>query len=54
MNEVHPPQPQSDGDPDEAPSRGPNLALYYGLLVLALLAAIAIAAFIVLPFYHRH
>jgi hypothetical protein len=36
---------------DEA--QGPNLKLLYGLIVLALVAAIAIAALIVLPFYLR-
>jgi len=33
--------------------RGPNLVLIYSLLGLAMLAAMAIAALIVLPFY-RH
>lgn len=32
---------------------GPSLILIYSLIVLAMLAAIAVAAFIVLPFYHR-
>jgi hypothetical protein len=32
---------------------GPNLALVYGLIALAMLAAIAVAAMVVLPFYHR-
>ena len=32
---------------------GPNLKLMYGLILLAMLAAVAAAAFIVLPFYHR-
>ena len=32
---------------------GPNLALVYGLIALALLVAIAVAALVVLPFYHR-
>ena len=54
MNEVQQPQPRSGGDPEEPPGRGPNLTLYYTLIILAMLAAIAIAAFIVLPFYHRH
>jgi hypothetical protein len=35
-------------------SNGPSLALIYGLLGLMFLAAMAIAGFIVLPFYHRH
>lgn len=37
-----------------AESGGPNLKLIYGLILLAILAAIVVAAFIVLPFYHRH
>ncbi|MGA2276742.1 MAG: hypothetical protein ABSG00_03985 [Terracidiphilus sp.] len=41
MNE---PQRQQDG---------PNLKLLYGLLAVALLAAIGFALLIVLPFYHR-
>jgi hypothetical protein len=32
---------------------GANLALIYGLIALAMLAAIAVAALVVLPFYHR-
>ncbi len=52
MNEIQ--TPQTDRDPDKAPARGPSLTLFYTLIVLAMLAAIAIAAFIVLPFYHRH
>ena len=34
-------------------AQGPNLILIYSLLGLAFVAALAIAAFIVLPFY-RH
>jgi len=37
----------------ESSSHGPNLILIYGLLALALVAAIAFAAMIVLPFYLR-
>jgi len=37
----------------EESRRGPSLALIYGLLAAALVAAMAIAALIVLPFY-RH
>jgi hypothetical protein len=40
------------GGPDER-GGGPNLALIYGLIALAMLAAIAVAAMVVLPFYHR-
>lgn len=42
--------------PDEdsgEPVGGPNLKLMYGLILLAMLAAIAAAAFIVMPFYLR-
>ena len=46
--------PRLDQDQEEEPSRRPNLTVIYSLIVLAMLAAIAIAAFIVLPFYHRH
>lgn len=42
---------EKDGAEDEA--RGPNLALIYSLVGLALLAAIAIALLIVFPFYLR-
>ena len=34
--------------------RGPSLALIYGLIFLAMLVATVVAAFILLPFYHRH
>ncbi len=39
--------------PDDERGSGINLTLIYSLLGLALLAAIAIAIFIVLPFYHH-
>ena len=39
--------------PESRPSQGPSLALLYGLLALALAAAIGFALLIVLPFYHR-
>jgi hypothetical protein len=38
---------------DQNETRGPNLKLFYGLIALALVAAIAIAALIVFPFYVR-
>jgi hypothetical protein len=38
---------------EERPAQGPSLKLLYGLLVLALVAAIGFALLIVLPFYHR-
>ena len=43
----------SSPDEGEPPSRGPNLTLIYTLIVLAMLAAVAVAAMIVLPFYNR-
>jgi hypothetical protein len=39
--------------PEGRPAHGPSLALLYGLLLLALAAAIGFALLIVLPFYHR-
>ena len=36
---------------DQEERKGPNLVVAYGLMVLALLIAIAIAAYIVWPFY---
>jgi hypothetical protein len=35
------------------PGEGPSLTLIYSLIAVALLAAIGIALFIVLPCYHR-
>ncbi len=32
---------------------GPSLTLIYGLIAFAMLAAIAVAAFIVLPYYNH-
>ncbi len=43
---------RQDGSNDE-PAKGPNLALLYGLIALALAAAIGLAALIVRPFYLR-
>ena len=40
-------------EPSNEPGSGPNLKLMYGLILLAMLAAIVAAALIVLPFYHR-
>jgi hypothetical protein len=42
-----------DRNSEEVREKGPNLALLYGLLVLALVAAIGFALLIVLPFYQR-
>ena len=44
---------QSGEDPQDAPTPGPNLALLYSLIGLALALAIGLAVMIVLPFYHR-
>lgn len=42
-------------EPQQEEPRGPNLPLIYALIVLAFIAAIAIAGWIVAPFYlHRH
>lgn len=40
-------------DDTEGQSNGFNLTLAYGLLGAAIVAAVCIAIFIVLPFYHR-
>jgi hypothetical protein len=46
--------PNSTEDAQQEPAgKGPNLVLLYSLLGLAMVAALAIAALIVLPFYHR-
>jgi hypothetical protein len=52
--------PSIDSEPDPArnpsesnPSQSPNLTLIYGLIAVALIAAIGFAILIVLPFYHR-
>jgi len=44
---------ESDHEPEEAPSQGPNLVLIYSLIAFALIAAIFLAGLIVLPFYRR-
>ncbi|MGO9777731.1 MAG: hypothetical protein ACLQGT_09225 [Terracidiphilus sp.] len=50
----HEHEPACSGDDHEVdPDKGPSLTLLYGLLVLALAAAIGFALLIVLPFYHR-
>jgi hypothetical protein len=41
------------GSADKEKATGPNLALIYGLIVLGFLAAFAVAAMIVWPFYTR-
>jgi uncharacterized protein HemX len=46
--------PEREDPPEgDLASQGTNLLLLYGLLALALAAAIGFALLIVLPFYHR-
>jgi hypothetical protein len=42
-----------EADSENPPSQGPSLTLLFGLIALALAAAIGLALLIVLPFYHR-
>jgi hypothetical protein len=51
MSDPKPDAPQDEEEVQKA--RGPNLTLLYGLILLAVLAAIVFAALIVMPFYHR-
>jgi len=53
MSEPGPSSRSEEKNPDDEPRQGPNLTLIYSLIVLALIAATAIAAMIVLPFYQR-
>lgn len=52
MSDENKPDIKSVHDPEE-PMQGVNVKLIYGLIALAILAAIAVAVFIVLPFYHH-
>jgi hypothetical protein len=52
MNELER-RPEPPGEEEDGRAKGPNLALIYGLLALALAAAIGLALLIVFPFYHR-
>jgi len=52
MSNDHTLKPGASNDP-EAPVQGVNLKLAYSLIAIAILAAIAVAFFIVQPFY-RH
>jgi hypothetical protein len=45
--------PPVEADSEDSPAHGPNLVLLYGLVALALAAAIGLALLIVAPFYHR-
>ena len=51
-NELDRPAKEADSDTEE-PAKGFSLTLVYGLIALALFAAMGIALLIVLPFYHR-
>jgi hypothetical protein len=53
MSRLDPITPKSQDEDGDEPSRGPNLTLIFTLLGLALLIAIVVAVFIVLPFYQR-
>jgi hypothetical protein len=53
MNSPDPVAPRRAEEEEDRASKGPNLALMFSLLGLALLIAIVVAAFIVLPFYQR-
>ena len=52
MNNVK--KPDQEPDATNEATGGFNLKLAYSLLALAIVSAICIALFIVLPFYHRH
>ena len=52
MSDQNNPKSGASNDP-EAPLQGVNLKLIYSLIALAILAAFAVAFFIVLPFYHH-
>ena len=46
-------RPERPGEEENGQAKGPNLIVLYGLLALALAAAIGLALMIVLPFYRR-
>lgn len=52
MSDPNKPELKSSNDPEE-PMLGVNVRLIYSLIGLAILAAITVAFYIVLPFYHR-
>lgn len=52
MSDDYKPKSGAEADPEE-PMQGVNLKLIYSLIALAIFAAIAIALFIVAPFYHH-
>lgn len=53
MSEPERPSVEPIQDQQEEPNKGPNLVLIYGMLALALAAAIGFALLIVAPFYQR-
>ena len=52
MSDENKPKPGATNDP-EAPMQGVNLKLIYSLIALAIIAEIAVAFMIVLPFFHH-
>jgi hypothetical protein len=52
MSDESKPHIETAHDPEE-PMQGVNIKLIYSLIALAIVAAIAIAILIVLPFYHH-
>jgi hypothetical protein len=53
MSDEKKPEQGSEPASEEENPKGLNLTLAYSLLGAAIIAAICIALFIVLPFYHR-
>lgn len=53
MNDPQRPDPHGPDDPEDNRSQGPSLTVIYSLIAFAILVAIGIAAWIVLPFYQR-
>ena len=45
--------PNLSVSPNKKTQGGPNLTLIYALIALAMLAAIAVAALVILPFYNH-
>lgn len=53
MNDPGSVNQRPESEQEEERSQGPSLTLIYSLLGLAMVVAMALAAWIVLPFYHR-
>jgi hypothetical protein len=53
MSDGAQPEAGRNSGSDGEPAKGPSLTLLYGVIALALAAAIGLAALIVLPFYLR-